>query len=135
MAAGTGRGGRFGPRQLLGIGAVIALALAVFPQLASTYQTMLLAFGMIFAIAGLGFNLLLGYTGLLSFGHSAFFGVGAYAVAFTVREFGVTSMELLLWPGSPRPSSSRSSSASCARDSPASSSPSCAWPCPRWCGC
>ena len=99
IAAGAGRGRRFGPGRLLGIGAVIALALAVFPQFASTYQTMLLAFGMIFAIAGLGFNLLLGYTGLLSFGHSAFFGVGAYAVAFTVRELGVTSMELLLLAG------------------------------------
>ena len=99
MASGAGRGRRFGPGRLLGIGAVITLALALFPQFVSTYQTMLLAFGMIFAIAGLGFNLLLGYTGLLSFGHSAFFGLGAYAVAFTVRELGVTSMELLLLAG------------------------------------
>jgi branched-chain amino acid transport system ATP-binding protein len=35
----------------------------------------------IFALAGLGFNLLLGYTGLLSFGHGAFFGLAAYAAA------------------------------------------------------
>ena len=46
------------------------------------------------AIAALGFNLLLGYTGLLSFGHSAYFGVGAYAVALIVSTSGVTSMEL-----------------------------------------
>ncbi|TMA09287.1 MAG: branched-chain amino acid ABC transporter permease, partial [Deltaproteobacteria bacterium] len=44
-----------------------------------------MAYGLIFAIAGLGFNILLGYTGLLSFGHSAYFGVGAYAVAFMVK--------------------------------------------------
>ncbi|HET8575509.1 MAG TPA: ATP-binding cassette domain-containing protein [Methylomirabilota bacterium] len=35
----------------------------------------------IFALVGLGFNLLLGYTGLVSFGHSAFFGLAAYGVA------------------------------------------------------
>ncbi|HUW38517.1 MAG TPA: branched-chain amino acid ABC transporter ATP-binding protein/permease [Rhodocyclaceae bacterium] len=35
----------------------------------------------IFAIAAMGLNLLVGYTGLTSFGHSAWFGVGAYAAA------------------------------------------------------
>src|SRR5207237_7726917 len=39
---------------------------------------------------------LLGYTGLLSFGHSAYFGVGAYTVALMVKYLGVTSMELFL---------------------------------------
>ena len=33
----------------------------------------------ILAIAALGLNLLVGYTGLTSFGHSAWFGIGAYA--------------------------------------------------------
>ena len=36
---------------------------------------------LIYAIAGLGFNLLLGYTGLVSFGHGIFFGVSAYAAS------------------------------------------------------
>ena len=35
----------------------------------------------LFAMVGLGFNLLLGYTGLLSFGHGLFFGFAAYATA------------------------------------------------------
>jgi ABC-type branched-subunit amino acid transport system ATPase component/ABC-type branched-subunit amino acid transport system permease subunit len=35
----------------------------------------------IFGLVGLGFNLLLGYTGLVSFGHGAFFGLAAYAAA------------------------------------------------------
>ncbi len=35
----------------------------------------------LFAIVGLGFNLLLGYTGLLSFGHGLFFGFAAYSAA------------------------------------------------------
>ncbi len=41
----------------------------------------------------LGFNLLLGYTGLLSFGHSAYFGGGAYTVAFMVKYLKIASME------------------------------------------
>ena len=51
------------------------------------------------AIAALGFNLLLGYTGLLSFGHSAYFGAGAYTVAFIVRDLGTQSMELCILGG------------------------------------
>jgi branched-chain amino acid transport system permease protein len=43
--------------------------------------------------------LLLGYTGLLSFGHSAYFGLGAYAVAFMVKYLHITSMELFLIGG------------------------------------
>ena len=35
----------------------------------------------IFAIAAMGLNLLVGYTGLTSFGHGAWFGIGAYAAA------------------------------------------------------
>jgi len=60
------------------------------------YQTILLGYGLVMAIAVLGFNLLLGYTGLLSFGHSAYFGVGAYAVAFMVKYLHTQSMELFL---------------------------------------
>ncbi len=63
------------------------------------YQTELLIYGLTFAIAALGFNLLLGYTGLLSFGHSAYFGMGAYTVAFIVRDLHVHSMELCILGG------------------------------------
>ena len=74
----------------------IAALLAVLPWVMEPYRTIQLAYGLIFAIAGLGFNILLGYTGLLSFGHSAYFGVGAYAVAFMVKYLHVQSMELFL---------------------------------------
>jgi branched-chain amino acid transport system permease protein len=53
-------------------------------------------YGLVFGIGVLGFNLLLGYTGLLSFGHSAYFGAGAYTVAFMVKYFKIASMELFL---------------------------------------
>ena len=67
--------------------------------MAPPFQTIQLSYGLIFAIAALGFNLLLGYTGLLSFGHSAFFGAGAYAVAMLVKYAGVVSMEVFIVAG------------------------------------
>ena len=74
----------------------VVVLLAVAPFVVDEFQALTLTYGMIFAIAALGFNLLLGYTGLLSFGHSAFFGGGAYAVAFMVKYLKVASMELFL---------------------------------------
>jgi branched-chain amino acid transport system permease protein len=85
--------------RLTAIAAVILVALAVLPQVVDPYQTVLLTYGLIMAIAALGFNLLLGYTGLLSFGHSAYFGTGAYMVAFIVRDLGTQSMELCILGG------------------------------------
>jgi branched-chain amino acid transport system permease protein len=81
------------------LAAAIAMLLALVPGFADSYQTMLLAYGLIMAIAALGFNLLFGYTGLLSFGHSAYFGVGAYTVALLVQYFAIRSMELYLLLG------------------------------------
>jgi branched-chain amino acid transport system permease protein len=40
---------------------------------------------LIWGIFGLGFNLLLGYTGVLSFGHAAYFGLGAYSAGLALR--------------------------------------------------
>jgi len=41
-----------------------------------------------FALFACAFNLLLGYTGLLSFGHAAFFGIGAYIAGHVLKEWG-----------------------------------------------
>jgi len=84
---------------LLACAAPIVVGLALLPRFIDLYQTELLIYGLTFAIAALGFNLLLGYTGLLSFGHSAYFGVGAYTVAFIVRDLHVQSMELCILGG------------------------------------
>lgn len=59
----------------------IFILLLFLPRLISIYQLILIESGITFAIMGLGFNLLLRYTGLLSFGHGALFAAGAYAVA------------------------------------------------------
>ena len=50
---------------------------------------------LIWCIYAMGYNLALGYTGLPSFGHGAFFGIGAYAMAIYQVHFGGTS----LWIG------------------------------------
>src|SRR5260370_2029825 len=86
---------------LLMAAAVVLVVLALLPLHVGLYQTQLLAYGLIAAIAALGFNVLLGCTGLLSFGHSAFFGIGAYSVAFLLRDAGIHSMELYILVGLP----------------------------------
>jgi branched-chain amino acid transport system permease protein len=85
--------------RLAAFAAAVAVVLALLPSVVASYQTLLLSYGLVMAIAGLGFNLLLGYTGLLSFGHSAYFGVGAYTVAMLVQYFAIRSMELYLLIG------------------------------------
>jgi branched-chain amino acid transport system permease protein len=87
------------PTRLIGYGLPVVIVLLVLPFVVEPYQIVLLSYGLIFAIAALGFNLLLGYTGLLSFGHSAYFGAGAYAVAFIVKYLKVESMELFVVGG------------------------------------
>jgi branched-chain amino acid transport system permease protein len=84
---------------VLAVAVTAVVVFALLPAVVDLYQTELLIYGFTFAIAALGFNLLLGYTGLLSFGHSAYFGVGAYTVAFIVRDLGVHSMELCILGG------------------------------------
>jgi ABC-type branched-subunit amino acid transport system permease subunit len=90
---------KLSPWRLAAHGAPIVVVLLLFPQFGGLYQTQLLTYGLIFAIAALGFNLLLGYTGLLSFGHSAYFALGAYTAAFMVKYLGVGSMELYILGG------------------------------------
>ncbi len=91
-------------RSVLRLAAVAALALLVLvllPGFIGIYQAQLLIYGLIAGIAALGFNLLLGYTGLLSFGHSAYFGVGAYTVALIASRLGPHSMEFYILLGLP----------------------------------
>ena len=55
------------------------------PLGARQYQLALLTEIIIFALFAVSYNLLLGYAGLLSFGHAMFFGVGAYTVAIVLN--------------------------------------------------
>jgi branched-chain amino acid transport system permease protein len=71
-------------------------ALALLPLVLPPYYVGLMIPFFGYAIALLGFNLLFGYTGLLSFGHAMFLGLGAYGAAVMSGVFGVKSFELVL---------------------------------------
>src|SRR5262245_40502460 len=60
---------------------VLVVALFVLPWMAGRYPVYLAMQVLILAVFSLGFNLLFGYTGLLSFGQAGFFAVGAYGCA------------------------------------------------------
>ena len=81
-----------GHRVLLGYALLLAAALAapfvVYP--------ILLMKCLCFALFACAFNLLIGYTGLLSFGHAAFFGVAGYLAGYSLKEWGVTAEVALL---------------------------------------
>jgi branched-chain amino acid transport system permease protein len=85
------------PRFWLIAGAAVLFAgLAAAPFFVSVYNVTLLGTFIAYAIALLGFNLLFGYTGLLSFGHAMFIAVGAYTAAVFTSKLGQTSLELIL---------------------------------------
>ncbi|MGD9300468.1 MAG: branched-chain amino acid ABC transporter permease, partial [Desulfobacterales bacterium] len=61
----------------------------VIPFLFPSFKTVDLAIKIvIFASLVASFDILLGYTGILSFGHGMFFGIGAYCVAFLLEKYG-----------------------------------------------
>ena len=63
----------------LAVGALLAVAAAAPAWVWNPYHLHTLIMAGIFAVLALSLNLLLGYTGQLSLGHAAFFGIGAYA--------------------------------------------------------
>ncbi|MFQ5878896.1 MAG: branched-chain amino acid ABC transporter permease [Dehalococcoidia bacterium] len=67
---------------------VVALLLVVAPFLLSDFNIFLLTGMVIFALFAVSYNLLLGYTGLISFGHAAIFGIGGYTVALILTKTG-----------------------------------------------
>ncbi|MEL4378202.1 branched-chain amino acid ABC transporter permease [Brucella cytisi] len=71
---------------------VIVLGIALVGLLAAPFMVypIFLMKMLCFALFASAFNLLLGYTGILSFGHAAFFGGAAYITAHTVKVWGVT---------------------------------------------
>lgn len=80
------------------LAAIVAtlLVLLALPLVAQPYYVTLVLPCFAYAIALLGFNLLFGYTGLLSFGHALFVAVGAYGAAVLSSKLGVKSFELIL---------------------------------------
>jgi branched-chain amino acid transport system permease protein len=86
-------------RRRLLLGGGMAALLLLMPLLLSPYALLVLSAALVFAIACLGLNLLLGHTGLVSFGHAAYFGVGAYTGGFLHAFSPVKSLEVYLGSG------------------------------------
>ena len=68
---------------------LVFLAAACVPWLGSRFYTFLATDIAILALFAASLNLLLGYTGLVSFGHAAYFGVGAYTCAILMKTYGM----------------------------------------------
>jgi len=64
---------------------ILALAALAVPFVASGFQTLEVAYALIFAIAILGLNVLTGYSGQISLGHGAFMAIGAFTAAIGVH--------------------------------------------------
>ncbi len=83
------------PTALLRLGVLIAWAL--LPATAPSFQTLDLALKIaLFATLAASYDVVIGYTGIVSFGHAMFFGFGAYAVALAVGKLGAPTYGHLL---------------------------------------
>ena len=68
-------------RPIVAIAAFAVTYAAVSLSITNSYYQLIMTLVLVWAIFGLSWNLLSGYTGLISFGHAAFFGIGAYTTA------------------------------------------------------
>jgi len=82
-------------RKRIALSAVLALLL-LFPFAGATFYTELVTKVMILAIFALSLDILVGYTGLVSFGHAAFYGVGAYALGLLAPKYEAANLWLTL---------------------------------------
>ena len=73
----------------------LAALFVLVPWIATPYLLYVVNCIGIAAIAALGLNILVGYTGLISLGHGAFFGVGAYAAGILSVTYGVPFLAVL----------------------------------------
>src|SRR5262245_2480796 len=90
---GSERRMRLRPGQVA-IPAVLALAATAPLFLTSEYHRSLLVVSAIYAIAGISLDLVMGQMGQFSFGHAAFWGIGAYAAAKMAK-----SLDTSVWIG------------------------------------
>lgn len=67
-----------------------AVYFAVSLVVTNSYYQLMMTLVLVWAVMGLSWNMLSGYTGLVSFGHAAFFGLGAYFTVLTHVFFGLS---------------------------------------------
>ncbi|MGH7298877.1 MAG: branched-chain amino acid ABC transporter permease [Candidatus Rokuibacteriota bacterium] len=66
---------------------VVALVLAFVSDAVSVYHRSFVLFTMMYVVLALSWNIISGFTGYTSFGHVAFYGIGAYACAILVTDY------------------------------------------------
>jgi len=76
------------PLLVIAIVAIVWISLGMV--VTNSYYQLMLTLVPIWAVMGLSWNLLSGYTGLISFGHAAFFGLGAYTVTIALVRYDIT---------------------------------------------
>jgi ABC-type branched-subunit amino acid transport system ATPase component/ABC-type branched-subunit amino acid transport system permease subunit len=84
-----------GLRSLLPVIVFTLLYAALSLSVSNSYYQLVLTLVPVWAVFGLSWNLLSGYTGLISFGHAAFFGIGAYATALGQIYFDLSPWVLI----------------------------------------
>jgi branched-chain amino acid transport system permease protein len=77
-------------RHWLGITGVIAIGLALSFGLTERYHHRILTLVFLWAAMGLAWNIISGYAGQISFGHQAFFGIGAYVTVLLAAQLKLT---------------------------------------------
>ena len=76
---------------------IVVLAMPIWLQpFGAAYPDLLQRF-MIFGIFAVGFNILFGLTGYLSFGHAAFFGVGSYAAVWSFKLLSLDAVPAMIF--------------------------------------
>ena len=93
-AAGAARSARALARSHYAIAAVLIVALAI-PLVAKSFVTFQLTLVMVYGLAILGLNLLTGFNGQFSLGHSAFYGIGAYTAAILMDRWDLPYVSTL----------------------------------------
>ena len=68
-------------RSIISIAVFAIVYAAISLVITNSYYQLIMTLVLVWAVFGLSWNLLSGYTGLISFGHAAFFGIGAYTTA------------------------------------------------------
>ena len=68
-------------RSIVSIAIFAVVYAAISLTITNSYYQLIMTLVLVWAVFGLSWNLLSGYTGLISFGHAAFFGIGAYTTA------------------------------------------------------
>ena len=77
-------------KQYLAIFAFGAVYLLIGWSVQNSYYQLIMTLVLIWATAGVSWNMLSGYSGMISFGHAAFFGAGGYTMTIAFVKFGIT---------------------------------------------